>query len=149
MSKINPLTIVLCVFLLGMMVLNLPHKAKIEAVSPIKPVEAEYYNYDICGLDAVVCEDENAEAIIRKVAKEYGVSEEKMLALAKCESQLGQMMVGDTNLPKPSYGLFQINLYFHPNITKEQAMDYEWSAKWTAEQIKAGRGNLWSCWSKV
>lgn len=101
---------------------------------------------DICGLTVVECESENPVKAIEKAAKKYDVDEKVMLALAKCESQMGKMMVGDHG---QSYGLFQIHLGYHPEITKEQAMDFEWSAEWTAKQIKAGRINLWSCAKKI
>jgi len=104
---------------------------------------------DICGLTVVECPHEDIESIIRSSAKEYGVSEDLMIKLAKCESSLNPNAVGDTFLPKPSIGLFQINLHYHPDITKKQALDPKFSSDWTAKQIKAGRISLWSCSKKI
>jgi len=104
---------------------------------------------DICGLTVVECPDEDVETIIRNSAKEYGVSEELMIKLAQCESTLNPNAIGDTFMPKPSVGLFQINLHYHPDITREQALDPKFSADWTAKQIKNGKLHLWSCSKKI
>lgn len=112
------------------------------------PKRADNY-WDYCGLDSVVCPYESPEMAIREASEKYGVDYDLMRALAICESQMGKYMVGDTNMPRPSYGLYQISLHYHPEITVEQAMDYRWSADWTAKQISEGRGRMWSCWDKI
>ena len=103
------------------------------------------YSVDLCGLSAVECEGENMEAVIRSAAKKYGVSEQLMLDLAYCESRFDPKTIGDGFMPKPSIGLFQINLYYHPEVTESQALDPVFSADWTAKQISEGRLHLWSC----
>lgn len=123
------------------------HPTVMEQVASLKGIDEN--DWDYCGLEAVVCEGEDPVAVIRRVAEEENFDADLLLRLSHCESLTGKMMIGDTFMPKYSYGLFQINLHYHPDITIEQAMDYEWSTRWTVNQIKAGRGWMWSCWDKI
>jgi hypothetical protein len=60
------------------------------------------------------------------------------------ESSRGQNMFGDYRKGVPmATGHFQIWLSKHP-ITYDCAMDFDCSAKYTLEQIKAGKGYLWT-----
>jgi hypothetical protein len=59
---------------------------------------------------------------------------EKMVrAICTIESNCNSDRIGDNG---QSYGAFQIHLPSHPNITKEQAMDYEWAKQWTINHGK-------------
>jgi len=69
-----------------------------------------------------------------------------LILLAHCESSLNPQAVGDNG---NSHGLFQIFLKWHPDVTKEQAQDVAFSTRWTADKIRQGKGDLWSCWSKI
>lgn len=64
------------------------------------------------------------------------------IRVAQCESSLNPSAVGDHG---QSYGMWQIHLPSHPDITKEQALDPEWSTKWAMEQMAAGRARIWTC----
>lgn len=46
-------------------------------------------------------------------------------------------------------GLFQINSFYHPNVSDECAFDLECSARWTNEMILNGKGYLWTTWNKI
>lgn len=69
-----------------------------------------------------------------------------LIRLAHCESSLNPEAVGDNG---NSYGLFQIFLKWHPDVTAEQARDIEFATKWTANKIRQGQGHLWTCWAKI
>lgn len=86
---------------------------------------------------------------IEKKAKEYGVSDRIMKAVIKCESN------GSTTIQsyhkkngkrEESYGLVQIHLPSHPNITHEQAIDPAFAIDFMANQFAQGNANLWSCY---
>lgn len=80
---------------------------------------------------------------IDHAALTYGVSPLLMLNLAKCESALNPDAIGDKGT---SYGLYQIHLPAHPDISKQQALNPTWAANWTAKEIKSGHGSMWTCW---
>lgn len=45
-----------------------------------------------------------------------------------------------------SFGLAQIHLPAHPEITKEQATDPLWAIDYLVRQVAQGRGNMWTCY---
>jgi soluble lytic murein transglycosylase-like protein len=83
--------------------------------------------------------------LITEKANKYGVSEEVMHAVIKCESTYNKNAIGDQG---NSYGLVQIHLPSWKNITKEQALDPEFAISFLAEKLSEGKGNLWTCYRK-
>lgn len=81
-----------------------------------------------------------------------------MMAIVNCESQYNPTIqsrhvyhagnvpkgykVGDTEM---SFGLVQIHLPAHPDISREQAINPEFATEFLAKNIKAGRIGMWSC----
>ena len=100
---------------------------------------------DICGLQAVYCFGEDIEQVIRVKAREYNLNENKMLALANCESKFDPLAVGDNGHSK---GLWQINDLYH-DVSDEVAFDPILSTDWAFQKIKNGQINLWSCAKKI
>ena len=80
--------------------------------------------------------------IIIKTAKNGGVNPDVALAIAKCESGLNPLAVGDGG---QSRGLWQIHRPSWPEITDAQAFDPEWSTAWAVEKLKS-RPAHWTCW---
>lgn len=80
--------------------------------------------------------------LIRYHARNYGVDEESMLAVAMCESSLNPEAIGDSG---NSRGIFQIHKKYHPDISDNQAFDPDFSAEWTADQFSKGKQHLWTC----
>lgn len=74
----------------------------------------------------------------------YNVSEVQMTRIIKCESSFRPSA---TNITKweSSYGLVQINLKAHKNITIEQATDPDFAINFLAENLSQGRSYMWSC----
>lgn len=78
--------------------------------------------------------------------------ERELIQLSFCESSLSPNEIG-INKSAQHYsedrGLFQINDYFHPDVSDECAFDIECSARWTNKMIEDGNGNQWTCWNKL
>jgi hypothetical protein len=68
-----------------------------------------------------------------------------LLRLSYCESRFNQYTVNDNGKFGKDYGVFQINLKYHPEITVAQAQDINFATNWTIDQINAGRQSLWVC----
>ncbi len=85
------------------------------------------------------------EEMIREKARINNLNEEKIIYIARCESQLDHQAVGDGNLtcastkkPMRSRGIWQINECGHPEINDAQAFDPAWSTDWAMEVFKKG-----------
>ena len=74
----------------------------------------------------------------------YGVSESLMFKVIACESSHNKNAV-NINKWEKSYGLVQINLPQHPEVSEEQARDIEFSIRFLAKGIKEGRARQWTC----
>ena len=96
--------------------------------------------------------EETIEGIIRRIAKEERVDEGLMVRIALCESQLDPEAINVNKNGTRDRGLFQINDYWWPNISDEQAFDPECSTRWACKQVRAGGLRLWSsskqCWER-
>lgn len=87
--------------------------------------------------------DYTVPELVEHFASQYQVSAPKMLATMKCESGLNPKAVGDHG---NSYGIAQIHLPSHPDITKSQATDPVFASEWTANQFAKGKQNIWTCY---
>lgn len=74
--------------------------------------------------------------VIQKVAEKEGIDWKILYALFQKETQGNCNREGDHQFIKTSIGCYQINRYFHPEVTWEQATDLEWSSHWTAKRLK-------------
>jgi hypothetical protein len=75
-------------------------------------------------------------------ANEYNVNPVEMWDIMSCESN-GSTTVESTHIMKSgiqerSFGLYQIYLPAHPNITLGEAEDPDYSIPWAAEQMSDG-----------
>jgi len=92
--------------------------------------------------------------IITEIAISKGIPVSDMLFLVEHEGGYDQESCVQSNIYKNgkrenSWGAFQINLDWHPDITKEQACDIEWAANWAADRILEGKIGIWtSVWNK-
>lgn len=74
------------------------------------------------------------ETVKAEEVKPEAVDVEKLLrAICIVESNCIPDRVGDNGR---SFGAFQINLDAHPDVSIEQAFDFEWSKRWTLEHCK-------------
>ena len=72
----------------------------------------------------------------RQIADTYGVNPDLLESIHNNESSLRGTTSPNINPSETSYGPFQINLKAHPEVTKEQASDYDWSVNWTVKNLK-------------
>lgn len=90
---------------------------------------------------------------VYKYANKYGVSPTKMEKLIDCEDPDWnpdlQSRIVKKGKREESYGLSQINLPSHPTITKQQAIDPDFSLDFMARNLKDGKANIWSCNKKL
>lgn len=86
---------------------------------------------------------EQVISLIEEIAQEKAVSADVMKTVIKCESQYNPNAVGDNG---HSRGLVQIYDDYHPNISHEQAFDPVFAINFLADNLKAGRGHLWTCY---
>ena len=98
------------------------------------------------------------QELATKTAIAHGLNVSSFLATQSCEIkkiQVGtttvwdykaQSDVVDKGIRENSWGGWQINLDYNPEVTKEQAQDPVWSTEWSAEQFKNGHARKWTCW---
>lgn len=77
---------------------------------------------------------------------EYGVSSELMRKIIHCESSFNPLAVGDNGY---SFGLVQIHLPSHPQVTREQALDPEFAVTFLADKLSKNQGYLWTCYRMI
>lgn len=80
--------------------------------------------------------------LITRSALQYHVSEEKMRKIIQCESNFKPSAVGDGG---HSFGLSQIYLPAHRDITKEQALNPTFAIDFLAKNISQGHARIWTC----
>lgn len=115
-----------------------------DAITPVKTVIAEE-QYKPQPLKT----KSDMEEYLRVYALEKGVSYKAAHYTIECESNW------DTNVQsifvkdgkrEESYGLAQINLPSHKQVTLAQAEDPEFAIKFLVDNFAAGKASLWSCW---
>lgn len=94
----------------------------------------------------VVYSTTTAEDIITSYAIHYGIPAGPLVATLRCESNFNSGAVGDHG---SSFGVAQIHLPAHTEISKAEALDPLWSINWAAEQFAAGHANEWTCYRNL
>lgn len=90
--------------------------------------------------------------LISVYATKYGVNASQMLETVRCESvgfknvQSGHILNG---VREDSWGIAQINLYWNPEVTKQQALDPYFSMDFMARKFKLGKQDRWTCWRNL
>lgn len=87
------------------------------------------------------------------VAEEYGVSGEEMWNTILCESN-GSTTIQSKHIRPDgsrelSFGLVQIHLPAHPNVSYEEAIDPQFSIRFMAENFAKGKQRMWTCWREL
>lgn len=96
-------------------------------------------------VERTITSEETIKARIHYYADLYGVSEVTMNHIVKAESNYNPSAINST--PREySVGLVQINLkaHFQNGVTKEMALDIEYSLEFLAKNLKAGKCSMWS-----
>lgn len=99
--------------------------------------------------------------MIDQSAQKWGANRHTMASVIQCESQWDVEAKGDYTIdgvhfyPKKlapagawptSFGLVQIHLPAHPDITKQQAYDPVFAIDYLAHQLSIGKGSQWTCY---
>lgn len=84
-------------------------------------------------------------ALAKEFAKVYNVSYNNMAKIMACEAQFKnvQSSIYKDGKREESFGVAQIHLPSHPNITKQQALDVKFSVEFIAQQLALGNGWMW------
>jgi len=83
---------------------------------------------------------------IIKIAKEENFQyTDYLLRLAYCESRFNPKAINDNGRLLRDIGVFQINEYWHRDISQEQAENVEFATKWTMNMINKGFQRRWMC----
>lgn len=85
-----------------------------------------------------------------KYAEIYNVNPKTMLNIINCENtewdiDLQSRIINKKGIREESYGLSQIHLPSHPDISKEQATDPDFALEFMAKNISKGKISMWSC----
>lgn len=88
----------------------------------------------------------NINDMIALSAEKYDVSEKTMHRVIQCESRYNPKAVGDYG---HSFGLVQIHLPSHPDISKAQAFDPEFATDYLAKSLSRGQGKMWTCFRMI
>lgn len=96
------------------------------------------------------------EKITKEFSIKYGVRYLSLIETIKCEAPktadglfdpTAQSLFEDTkSVRENSWGVAQINLTAHPQVTMEQATDARWSIEWTAREFSLDHASMWTCW---
>lgn len=89
--------------------------------------------------------------LILAFSRQYGVNSVTIDKVVSCETAgtydpLIQSYVVKNGVREDSWGLAQIHLPSHPDITKEQAKDPEFAIEFMAKNFADGKQNMWSCY---
>lgn len=98
-------------------------------------------------LGTVYTEEQIAE-LVDIYATKYGVDRNKMISTIECESHYKNVQSGlyhRDGTREDSWGLAQIHLPNHPNVTREQALDPYFAIEFMAEKFSKG-WYKWSCY---
>jgi len=92
--------------------------------------------------------------LISLAAKKYDIAPETLHDTLFCESSLDPLAEGDvstsTEIATTSWGIAQIHLPAHPEISKAEALDPAFSIDYMAHQISLGNGpKLWTCYRNL
>lgn len=92
------------------------------------------------------------QTLIETYSSQYNVRADRVYAVLACESGFKSIQsnyVDKYGHREDSWGIAQINLPYHLEITKEQAMDEDFSIEWLVKQFSLGHARMWACYQKL
>ncbi len=111
------------------------------AMSPAPQVKAEIA---ILATSASKVEEMTTYELIDYYGAKYDVSTSTIHRVVKCESQYNPNAIGDEGT---SFGLAQIHLPAHPEVSRAQALDPEFAISFLAKNLAKGKGAMWTCFN--
>lgn len=103
-----------------------------------------YWTYILESFVCIALAKELIYTQIQEVSRDFGVSHELMDYIVRNESGYQNCAVGDYHVPKPSYGLVQINLYYHPYVRLQDAHSSLFALEFLASNLREGKCRLWT-----
>jgi hypothetical protein len=92
---------------------------------------------------------QNAEEIITAYEVHYAIPHHELFDTLKCESGLNPHAVNLEDSHGGSFGVAQINVGSHPDISKAEMFDPIFSVSWAAREFSKGHAHQWSCFHAV
>lgn len=94
------------------------------------------------------------EMLVQLDADEAGIDWRPVYETLRCESGFRNIQSlipknGAPNGRENSWGIAQINLGAHPDITRLQALDERFAIAWTVEEFALGQQHMWTCARKL
>ena len=89
---------------------------------------------------------QTVEQAVKVYGDKYGVNEDLLNYIIKCESGFNISSVGDKG---KSFGLVQIHLPSHPEVTKQQALDFNFAVEFLSKNIAEGKADMWTCYRNL
>lgn len=91
---------------------------------------------------------------IEKYAKIFNVNPAKVYGTIGCESSFTprQSLIKSkkgVNGYEDSWGIAQIHLPAHPEISREEAMNDEYAIGWMIREFSRGNERIWSCYRQL
>lgn len=94
------------------------------------------------------------DTLIRNEARAKGIDYDRFYGTLACESEHFRDVRMQSEYKNPhgpngredSWGIAQIHLPDHPDVTREQAQDPSFAVPWAAEEFKEGRATRWTCY---
>ncbi len=89
---------------------------------------------------------QDLQVLATNIAQYHHLNVDHFINTINCESGFDPNIIGDQGR---SYGIAQIFLPAHTDISKEQALDPTFSLQWMAGQWENNKASLWSCWRNL
>ena len=104
-------------------------------------------------VEEVETEEKDVLRLIEHYASAYGVDSEVMSKVIFCESgfnpKIQSQIINSKGEQEQSYGLSQIHIPSHPDVTIEQATDPEFAIEFMARAMSNGDSWMWTCWRNL
>lgn len=90
--------------------------------------------------------------LIEKYSRIYSINSAYIYATIDCESgfqSVQSRMIDKYGIREDSWGVSQIHLPAHPDISKAEAMDEDFAIEYMAREFGNGNAKQWMCFSKI
>lgn len=144
----------LCFFIVYLVIIIVGSAWKINTISASNPINQnpdfveETESTPVKSTNEIKKEevDLGVEDQIRQIARQENFQWENYLVrLAHCESRFNPIARNNNGGHSTDRGVFQINDYYHPEVSTECADNIECSTKWTMWRINSGYQHEWVC----
>ncbi len=95
--------------------------------------------------------EQQIKELVDIYSTKYGVNSTRVLETIRCESRFNnvQSAIVSKGVREDSWGIAQIHLPSHPNISKYKALDPNFAIEWTVKEFSVGHASKWSCYKKI